>query len=228
MSVAPPTPRRPSPGERRARRERLSTWITLSVVAIICAVVGIGAFAMTNSWWVEDSPAPSADQQLPDGQSRFDSAGIDFLNRQRDATVDVTNPALARTLGLPVAGDTPIETLVPLTLHVRGETTVIDFVGVTWFTLTTLDDQVSAVTVVPASSSTWSAIRTDLAQRASSWGWSVEDLAALEEQVGDAGRIEGQTSTLGLPPTTVDGMTVSAQVTIAADGRITLEYIFAR
>ncbi|WZH36119.1 MAG: hypothetical protein PIR02_15320 [Microbacterium enclense] len=226
MSTTVSPPRRPSPGARRARRERLTTWITMGVVLVVCAIAGFGAYAMANSWWVEEAPAPAADQQLPDGQSRFDRAGTDFFTRQGVAVVGVAAPAAASDLGLPADGDTPVETLVPLTLEVRGTASTLSFPGVSWFAVSTEDDRLTAVTVVPASSTTWTAIRTDLEQRAAAWGWSASDVEDLARKVGEAGRADGVAQTLSLPPTTVDGMTVSADVTVDAEARISLRYVF--
>lgn len=117
--------------------DRVLTWVTLSIAAVICLVLGFGAVAMANSWWTEEAPVASADQQLPDGQSRFDQAGFDFLNRQGHATVDVTASASASELGLPTAGQTPIDTLVPISLEVRGDASSLEFNGVSRFELTT-------------------------------------------------------------------------------------------
>lgn len=227
MASTTSPPRRLSPGERRARRERRATWITLSVVAIICAVMGVGAYAMANSWWVADAPAPSADQQLADGQSRFDRAGVDFLNRQRLATVDIAAPARASELGLPSEGETPVETLVPLTVEVRGDGGEIAFPGVSRFSLQTADDRLTSLSVTPGSSGAWTTIRTDLERRAGEWGWTANDLATLEAQVGEAAREEGDAQTVSLPRTPVDGMTVSADVVVDESGRISLRYVFA-
>lgn len=228
MTTTASPPRRPSQAERRARRERLSTWITIGVVLVICAVAGFGAYAMANSWWVDDTPTASADQQLPDGQSRFDQAGLDFLNRQGIATVDVVGGASARELGLPVDGETPVDTLVPLTVDVRGNDGGLSFPGVSRFALSTGDDRLTAVAVTPASSSTWVAIRSDLEQRAPQWGWSASDLQDLDQKVADAGRSDGVAETLSLPATLVDGMTVTAHVVVDERGRISLQYVFAR
>lgn len=228
MTTTSTPPRRPSPGARRARRERLATWITISVVLVICGAAGLGAYAMSHSWWVEAAPAPAADQQLTDGQSRFDRAGLDFLNRQRLATVDVVAPAPASELGLPSDGDTPIETLVPLTVDVRGAEGVLSFPGVSSFALTTSADRLETLTVTPAASGTWITIRADLEKRATEWGWSTADLEDLERKVGEAGRQEGVAQTMSLPEASVDGMTVSADVTVDAAGGIALQYVFAR
>lgn len=219
-------PRRLTPGERRARRERLSTWVTIAVVALVCGAAGFGALALANSWWVDEAPAPAADQQLADGQSRFDRAGLDFLNRRRLATVDVANPAPAGELGLPADGSTPVETLVPLTVEVRGVASVLSFPGVSWFSLATAGDRLDAVTIVPASSTTWTAIRTDLKRRAPEWGWSASDLDDLNRNVGEAGRTEGVAQTFALPAS-VDGLSALAQVTVDEAGRISLQYVFS-
>lgn len=227
MTATTTPPRRPSPGERRARRERLTTLITISVVLVVCTAAGLGAYAMSNSWWVQGAPSPAADQQLADGQSRFDRAGVDFFNRQRLATVDVVDPAPASDLGLPSDGDTPIETLVPLAVEVRGAQRVLTFPGVSSFVLTTSGDRLAALTVTPAASSAWMAIRGDLEQRSAEWGWSPSDLEDLERKVGDAGREEGVAQTMALPAASVDGMTALARVTVDVGGRISLQYVFA-
>jgi hypothetical protein len=226
MTATTTPPRRPSPGERRARRERLTTLITISVVLVVCTAAGLGAYAMSNSWWVQGAPSPAADQQLADGQSRFDRAGVDFFNRQRLATVDVVDPAPVSDLGLPSDGDTPIQTLVPLAVEVRGAQRVLTFPGVSSFVLTTSGDRLAALTVTPAASSTWMAIRGDLEQRSAEWGWSPSDLEDLERKVGDAGREEGVAQTMALPAASVDGMTALARVTVDAGGRISLQYVF--
>jgi len=226
MTATTTPPRRPSPGERRARRERLATWITISVVLVVCAAAGLGAYAMSHSWWVEEAPRPAVDQQLSDGQSRFDGPGVDFLNRQRLATVDVVAPAPASDLGLPADGDTPVETLVPLTVEVRGAESVISFPGVSSFALTTSGDRLAALTLTPAASSTWITIRSDLEQRATEWGWSLSDVEDLERKVGQAGREEGVAQTMSLPEVSVDGMTVTADVAVDEAGRISLQYVF--
>lgn len=226
--TTPPPPRPRSAQQRRRRREQLATWITLSVVVVICAAVGVGAYAMANSWWVVEDPAPSADQELSDGQSRFDRAGTDFFNRQRAVVIDLTTSASASDLGLPADADTPVEALVPLTVTVRADGESLDFSGVTWFALATGGDRLSAVSVQPASSTTWVSIRADLEQRAAQWGWSEADVATLAQQVGDAARAEGQATTASLPPAPLGSITVSAHVAVDADGRLSLQYVFAR
>ncbi|WP_022879112.1 hypothetical protein [Microbacterium sp. B19] len=221
-STVPPL-RRPSPAARAARKDRVLTWVTLSIVAVICLVLGFGAVAMANSWWTEETPVASADQQLADGQSRFDRAGLDFLNRQGHATVDVTASTSASELGLPTSGQTPIDTLVPISLEVRGDGTSVKFSGLSHFELTTSDDILTRVQVIPAASGSWASISSELGSRAAQWGWSQAQLDALHEQVGDAARNEGTTSTLSLPTVTYGGMSITAQVT-SSDGTLSLAY----
>jgi hypothetical protein len=221
-STVPPL-RRSSPAARAARKDRVLTWITLSVAAVICLALGFGAVAMANSWWTEEAPVASADQQLADGQSRFDQAGLDFLNRSGHATVDVTASTPASELGLPTAGQTPIDTLVPISLEIRGSGAALEFSGVSRFELITSDDIVTRVQVIPAASGSWTSISAELASRAEQWGWSQTQLDALHEQVGEAARNEGTASTLSLPTVTYGGMSVTAQVTAGA-GPLSLAY----
>lgn len=228
MSSTAPPPRRESPSARAKRKSRLLTAITLGIAVIVCAVVGVGAYAMTNSWWTEEAPVASADQQLPDGQSRFDQAGRDFLNRQRLVTIDVGAPAPAVDLGLPADGSTSVDTLVPLPVEVRGGVGEIRFSGVSQFTLVTVDGGLVRVAVVSASSGSWTAMSADLRARAGEWGWSDADLATLDDQVGAAARNDGVATTMSLPPVTSGGVDIGAEVTVTTAGALELVYVVSR
>lgn len=223
------TPRRAeSPKARAARKNRLLTWITLSVAALICAAAGVGAYAMTQSWWTEESPVAAADQQLPDGQSRFDGAGQDFFNRQGRVTVDLRTPASATDLGLPVSGTTAIDTLVPLSVDVRTNGDDISFSGVSRFELVTTGDELTRVSIVPAASGSWTAISTDLRGRGAEWGWSDADLAALADGVGVAARDDGVASTVSLPSVESAGLDIAAEVNVSTAGALQLVYVLSR
>lgn len=228
MTSTETPPRRVFPNERAARKNRLLTWITLGVAAVICVVIGVGAYGMSNSWWTEDTPVASADQELPDGQSRFDRAGQDFFNRQSRATIDLGSPASAVELGLSEGGDTRIDTLVPISLEIRGTGADVSFGGVSSFELTTAGDALTQVEVVPAASGSWATISADLTARAGEWGWTGAQLATLEEGVGTAGRNAGVASTLSLPPTTYAGIDITAEVSVSAGGTLGLVYVLSR
>ena len=229
MTSTATRPRRESPSARAARKNRLLTWITLVIAAVICAVIGVGAYAMNTSWWTEESPVAASDQQLPDGQSRFDRAGQDFFNRQGRVTVDLSSTTSASDLGLPLAGTTAVDTLVPLSLDVRGaDDAGFSFAGVSSFRLTTVDDGLTTVAVVPASSGGWTSISADLHARAAEWGWSDADLATLTDVVGTAIRADGGTTVLSLPPVNRAGLGITAEVTVTAGAALGLEYIVTR
>lgn len=228
MTSTETPPRRVFASERAARKDRVLTWITLGVAAVICVVIGVGAYAMSNSWWTEEAPVASADQQLPDGQSRFDRAGQDFFTRQGRATIDLGSPASAAELGLPAGGATRVDTLVPVSLDIRGSGADIAFRGVSSFTLATSDDALSRVDVVPAASGSWATMSGDLEARAAEWGWTEAQLAALDEEVGAAGRNAGVASTVSLPPTTYAGMDITADVSVSAGGSLALVYVLSR
>lgn len=206
------------------------TVVTIAVVVAVCAVVGFAAWAMANSWWTETDPAPSADQQLTDGQSRFDRAGVDFLTRQGVAMVHLTGDTAATDLGLDADGVRRIEPLVPIGIEVVGSTGTISFGGVDDFGLATTADRVTRVDVLPAASGSWQTITADLRNRGAAWGWSEDEISALESELGDASRsAPGQTHTAALPGVTVDGIDVEAIVTIEADGgRVQLRYVLSR
>ncbi|WP_285137113.1 hypothetical protein [Microbacterium sp. lyk4-40-TSB-66] len=226
-STASP-PRRESPSARAKRKNRLLTAITLGIAVIICAVVGLGAYAMTNSWWTEDDPVASADQQLSDGQSRFDRAGQDFFNRQRLVTVDLGAPASAADLGLPGDGSTIVDTLVPLPIEVRTNGDDLRFSGVTRFSLVTVGGALAQVAVVSASSGAWTAMEADLRARAGQWGWSDADIATLAEQVGAAARNEGVATSMTLPTVAFMGVDIGAEVTVSEVGSLELVYVLSR
>lgn len=228
MTSTAPSPPRESPSARARRKNRLLTAITLGIAAIICAVVGVGAYAMTNSWWTEETPVASADQQLPDGQSRFDQAGQDFFNRQGLVTIDLGAPAPAAALGLPGDGSTTVETLVPLPVEVRGSDGDLRFSGVMRFSLATTDGVLARVAVVSASSGSWTGISADLRGRAGEWGWSDADIATLENQVGAAARKEGVATTMSLPTVTSAGVDIGGEVTVTAAGALELVYVLSR
>jgi hypothetical protein len=228
MTSTAPSPPRESPSARAKRKNRLLTAITLGIAVIICAVVGIGAYAMTNSWWTEEDPVASADQQLPDGQSRFDQAGQDFFNRQRVVTIDLGAPASAADLGLPGDGSTTVDTLVPLPVEVRGGEDELRFGGVTRFSLATADGALARVAIVSASSGAWTAMAADLRGRVGEWGWSDADIATLADQVGAAARNEGVATTMSLPTVTSAGVDIGAEVTVTATGALELVYVLSR
>ncbi|MXS73650.1 hypothetical protein CSIV_12255 [Microbacterium sp. CSI-V] len=228
MTSTATRPRKESPSARAARKNRLLTWITLAIAAVICAVIGVGAYAMNTSWWTEESPVAASDQQLPDGQSRFDQAGQDFFNRQGRVTVDLSSTTSASDLGLPLAGTTAVDTLVPLSLDIRTGGEDIAFGGVSHFEITTGQDRVTRISVEPASSGSWSAISADLRSRATAWGWTDADLATLGDQVGDAGRREGVASTVSLPAVASEGLGITADVNVTAGGSLQLVYTLTR
>lgn len=228
--AATSAPERPTPQRTRERKNVVLTVVTLAVVLVICAAAGIGAFAMANSWWTDDDPVPSADQQLADGQSRFDRAGIDFFTRQGEARLDLTSQTSAADLGLDADGVRTIEPIAPVALEITGGGEATRFGGVSWFQLTTSDDRIVEATVLPPASGDWRTITTDLRTRGAGWGWSEEQIAALETELSDAARADdSQPHTAALPPASVDGITVEARVTIAAaDGGVELLYVFSR
>lgn len=233
MAPTPAPPRLPavsSPQHRRRRKDITLTVVTITVVVIICAVAGFAAWAMANSWWTETDPAPSADQQLDDGQSRFDRAGVDFFTRQGVATVHLDGDTAATDLGLDADGERSIEPLVPIDLNLAGSTGTFSFGGVDDFVLTTAADRVTRVDVVPAASGSWRTITTELRNRGAAWGWSEDEIAALESELGDASRsAPGEAHTASLRTVTVDGIDVEAIVTMDADGgAVTLRYVLSR
>lgn len=228
---APPQPRDVrSPQHRRRRKDVTLTVVTIAIVVIICAVAGFAACAMANSWWTETDPAPSADQQLDDGQSRFDRAGVDFFTRQGVANVHLAGDTTATDLGLDADAERTIEPLVPIELNVAGSTGTISFGGVDDFVLATAADRVARVDVMPAASGSWRTITAELRNRGAAWGWSEDAIAALESELGDASRsAPGKAHTASLPTVTVEGIDVEAIVTMDADGgAVALRYALSR
>lgn len=215
---------------RRRRKNLILTLVTIAVFLIVGGAAIIAAWGMSNSWWTQTDPTPSADQQLPDGQSRFDGAGVDFFTRQGTATLHLLGDTVATDLGLAADGDTEIAPIAPVALEVVGDDGAINFGGLSGFTLTTANDRVESVSVVPSASGSWMTITSDLRTRASSWGWSETDVANLEAELNDASRAEpAEAHTAAMPRIEVSGMQVDATVTIAADsGVVGLVYDLSR
>lgn len=237
-STAPSAPEGPrlapkprlTPKQRRARRNALLSWIPIGLVALVCVAFAVGALAMQNSWWVKPEVPASSDQQLDDGMSRFDTAGVDYLGREGIARLRLTDASVSATeLGLPATGDRTVTPTVPVLLLVLVDDRVLDFELVQEFTLESVDDRVTALTVMPEASGRWTTAYADLQARAADWGWSETEIAALPDALAEAARTGAATYTAVLPPRSVAGVTASVELTVdLASNSVDLRYTLTR
>ena len=225
-----PAPPRPTPKQRRERKDVRLTIVTLAIVLAVCAAAGIGAWAMSTSWWTESDPVASADQRTAAGESRFDRAGMDYLARTGSAVVHLrSDMSPATALGLEPTGETTVEPIVPVRLEITGETDTIAFAVLPRFTVVSVDDRVTAVRFEPAASGSFPQILAELRTRVPSWGWTEDEVAAVEDEIIAAGQDQtGAIPDVALPTAQVDGMTIDAVVTITGSGRPALTYTFSR
>lgn len=209
----------------KRRRKALLSWIPITIVAIICAGFVVGAVAMQNSWWTEDDPTASADQEASDGMSRFDRAGVDFFTRQGTVRIKVRGDAQpASALGLAADGTEEFAPLTPVTAIVLAPDGAFGYELVSRFAVETRDDRVTAVRLLLDGSNTWAGVSAQLAAMAADWGWTTAQLDALTEEIGDTVRADAD-AVVSLPAIPVNGAAVSAEVQV--DGAVFLTLVIA-
>lgn len=224
----------PAPSEERRRSKRrrvVLSWIPISIVALICVGVVVGAVAVQNSWWTQADPRPSTDQQASDGMSLFEPPGIDFLTHEGVVRVKVRADSLpASQLGLDVDGTETVEPRVPISAVVLTADGAFNVELVKSFTITTSDNQVTSVELVQDGQGMWLTIYPQLQRIAPSWGWTAQQLEQLRIDLTTASRdTTGPTYSATLPAVEHKGALASAEVTIDTDsGNVGLAFTVAR
>ncbi|KOS11473.1 hypothetical protein XI38_06435 [Microbacterium aurantiacum] len=66
-------------------------------MALLCAGFVVGAIAMQNSWWIDPTEHPAADQVAPDGMSLYGDAGMAYFTREGTLRVRLSlDPPMSR------------------------------------------------------------------------------------------------------------------------------------
>ena len=90
---------------RPSRRRRLLSWVPSVVLLLLIGGFAVAALGVNSSWWVQERPAPAADQTAPNGSSVFTDAGVDYLVRTGEVRIRMDSDApSASSLGLPADG----------------------------------------------------------------------------------------------------------------------------
>lgn len=206
----------------KRRRKALLSWVPITIVALVCAGFVVGAIAMQNSWWTQDDPTASDDQQMSDGTSRFDRAGVDFFTRQGTMRVKLREDAApASALGLDADGRQDFAPITPVTAVIVAPDGAFAYELVDSFSLETEGDRVTEVRLLLDGAKTWAGVTSQLQAMAAEWGWTTAQLDQLTQDIGDKMRAGGET-VVPLPSVTVKGATVSAEVAVDTDVSLTL------
>lgn len=212
--------------ERRDRRRRRTTWILTSLVLAGCAAFLVIAVIVSNSWWAQDDPAPSADQQAPNGTSVFTPAGVDYLTRSGVARIDVRPDSLtAAEQGLASDGVQQVATRVPVRVELVAPDGEISVGLVSEMEFETAGDRLRSVRIVSGASGTWTRAISGLEHSAQQWGWPASEVARVRDEItAAAGTAEG-TVTNSLPRIEVAGIMMSAEIVLDLDApRTTVTY----
>ena len=211
----------PSLSELRkpTRRRAIMSWIPISIVALICVGIALGAVAMQNSWWTQANPDPSADQQAPDGTSMFDTAGVDYFTRDGVVRIKIRSDGLdASELGLDADGTETFEPRVPVKAIALGGDGAFYLDLVDSFTLTTAEDRVQSIELVPDGPGTWQSVSSQLQQVGAEWGWTQDQLDQLQTDLGTAAQADDAAGySAQLPQIESRGALVSANVVVDTD-----------
>ncbi|MFJ6652240.1 hypothetical protein ACIQLJ_05510 [Microbacterium sp. NPDC091313] len=218
--------------QRSARQRRLRRRILLGIgtgaVVAVCAAFFLTAYLVSTSWWNQDAPAPSTQQQAPDGTSMLDQSGVDYFTRTGTARIRIGEGALpADQVGLEPDDVRTIRPIAPIVVIVQAPEGEFRLGQVSALTVETSGDRVVRVGVVPGSSGAWPWIIAGLEHAAPSWGWTEADLADLRSRIA-AGTADAGVTVESLPSVEHLGARASATVRIDVDTpSTTVEYSVA-
>lgn len=200
----------------RARRRTILSWIPTVVIALICAGVVVGAFAMQTSWWVQPDARPAPDQEAADGMSIFDAAGVHWFTRHGVVKVALRSGSTeASGLGLDSDGSRRIEPIVPIDAVVLTPDGVLTFESISSIDITTVENRVTSVTIGHDGDGAWTSVFARLEALAASWGWTTDDLDGLVADLAAASQESGATAySADLPVIAVRGAQAHAQVDV--------------
>jgi len=197
-------------------RSALRSWGPIAIVALLCVGVVIAVIAVQNSWWNDPDRVPSDQQAASDGMSVFTDAGMDFLTREGEVRIKVRADALpASQLGLEPNGTQSFAPLVPIEAVVLGADGAFRVALVRSFTIETRDDRVHSIELLRETNGMWVTVSEQLAREASAWGWTDDDLAALQDALTAASRsASGDRYSAELPAVPHKGALASARIIV--------------
>lgn len=210
------------------KRRRLRSWLPISIVALLCAGFVVGAIAMQNSWWIDPTEHPAADQVAPDGMSLYGDAGMAYFTREGTLRVRLSPDSLpASTLGLDPSGNESFEPRVPISAVVLGADGAFRLDLVESFEVTTVGDLIQAIELNQVGNRAWTSVSGELEDLAESWGWSPADLDRLQDDLTQAARETSGAYSASLPQIEHNGALVSIEVTIEPDSNVNLSFSFS-
>ena len=186
------------------------------MLLILIVGVGVTAVVMSNSWWTDTEHTPSPDQVAADGTSTFTQAGVDYLNAAGVVIIKVRPDSLgALELGLDIDGSRNVEGLTPLELRLLGNGGVLNIDLVDSFTVTTSGGDISRVEMRYAGNGNYRDLSRVIAGISGTVGWSVEDVAQMEDELTAARREStGDSYSAQIQSRDKSGMQVSAIVEV--------------
>lgn len=201
---------------RRGGNRFVRVWLAPLVLVVAVGVMAGLLFWFYNSWWVDPGRAPSSDQRAADGTTMFTSAGMDYAAATGVMIIRVSDESLdAEALGLDDDEVRRVDPEVPVEVRILGAdgALVLDFVDAV--SVTTVDGAISRVELEPWGSGRYREHTALLDSRAETIGWTEEDLARLEADLGDAQRASDDgTYDAVLPPGRNIGADVTARLSI--------------
>lgn len=191
-------------------------WLAPLVLLVVVAGIAGVMLSLQNSWWADPTRAPSAEQRASDGSTVFTPGGTEYAAATGIVVVRLGENALpAGELGLDADGERRFDPDTPLQVRVLAPdgALVLDLMDAV--TVTTADGAITRVELTPWGSPTFRDVTTLLLSRADTVGWTADDIAALEADLGQAARDrEGDTYSARLAAGTALGVAVSAEVTV--------------
>lgn len=191
MPRVPPAPTPREGGDVRwsvpltARTRTLLGWLPAALLVLIMAAIVAGTFVMQGSWWAEDEPDASADQQASDGGSMLTDAGFDYVNVEGTLRVRVGDGSLpAADLGMPANGEKEAEFRRPVRALIAAGDDVHVVEDVLTVRAVTRDGDLAELTLGIDGAGAWRGAVAGLQARADEFGWAASDFDGLDDRLG--------------------------------------------
>jgi hypothetical protein len=199
-----------------SRRRRLLSWVPSVALVLLIGAAGLGAVAMSNSWWVQPTAGPAPDQTAPNGGSAFSGAGVDYVRHTGRVVIRMDSEAVpAEQLGLDATGSRRISMVErPVLVQVVGPDGALAVDQVTGIILGTEDGELVSVDLerpVPEGFVQAHRMLTDVADL---YGWPEEQVASMPDRFGEARRENPEEpAAITVGPGTSVGLSVTGTLT---------------